>query len=92
MSWEIVSFVLRSRSRRVVLASLATPKTPSILASELHTSIPNISRTLRELRTRHLIESLTPDAHAGKLYIATDQGKAVSLKVREISGRGGGES
>lgn len=89
MSWDAISFVLRGKNRKAVLVSLATPKTPTILASELHTSIPNISRTLRELRSRHLIESLTPDAHAGKLYVVTDQGKAVSQKVEEISGSGG---
>ena len=89
MSWDTVTFVLRGKNRRAVLVSLATPKTPSILASELHTSIPNISRALRELRSRHLIESLTPNVHAGKLYVATDQGKAVSQKVKDISDSGG---
>jgi predicted transcriptional regulator len=86
MSWDTVSFVLRGKNRVAVLASLTTPKTPTILASELHTSIPNISRTLRELRSRRLVESLTPNARAGKLYLVSDQGRIVSLKVKEISG------
>jgi len=89
MSWDTVSFVLRGKNRKAVLVSLSTPKTPTILASELHTSIPNISRALRELRSKRLIESLTPNARAGKLYVATDQGRAVLAKVNEISGSGG---
>jgi predicted transcriptional regulator len=86
MSWEAVSFVLRGKNRKAVLASLASPKTPTILASELHMSIPNISRALRELRSRRLVESLTPNARTGKLYVATDQGRVVLTKVKEISG------
>ena len=86
MSWDAVSFVIRGKNRKAVLISLTTPKTPTILASELHKSIPNISRALRELRSRRLVESLTPNARAGKLYVVTGQGRAVSLKVKEISG------
>lgn len=88
MSWDAISFVLRGKNRKAVLLSLRTPKTPTILAMELHTSIPNISRALRELRSRRLVESLTPNARTGKLYVTTSEGQAVSLKVEEISGTG----
>jgi len=85
MSWEDVSYVLRSKTRKAVLTKLDTPKTPTLLAKELHTSIPNISRALRELLARKLIESLTPKERSGKLFVASKHGRLVSSKVREIS-------
>jgi predicted transcriptional regulator len=85
MSWEDVSYVLRSKTRKAVLTRLETPKTPTLLAQELHTSIPNISRALRELLARKLIESLTPKERSGKLFVASKHGRLVSSKVKEIS-------
>jgi predicted transcriptional regulator len=85
MAWEDVSYVIRSKTRKAVLLCLETPKTPTLLAQELHTSTPNISRALRELLSRRLIESLTPEARSGKLLVATKQGRAVSSKLKEIT-------
>jgi predicted transcriptional regulator len=85
MSWEDVSYVLRSKTRKVVLTRLETPKTPTLLAQELHTSTPNISRALRELLSKKLIESLTPKERSGKLFVASKHGRLVSLRVKEIS-------
>ncbi len=85
MSWEDVSYVLRSKTRKAVLTRLDTPKTPTLLAKELGTSIPNISRALRELLSKNLIESLTPRERSGKLFVASKHGRLVSSKVKEIS-------
>jgi predicted transcriptional regulator len=85
MSWDDVSYVLRSKTRKAILTKLDTPKTPTLLALELHTSTPNISRALRELLGRKLIESLTPKERSGKLFVASKHGRLVSSKVKEIS-------
>ena len=85
MSWEDVSYVLRSKIRRAVLTKLETPKTPTLLAQELHTSLPTISRALRELLSNTLVESLTPKVRSGKLFVASKEGRQVSSKVKEIS-------
>ena len=85
MSWEDVSYVLRSKTRKAVLTRLETPKTPTLLAQELHTSIPNISRALHELLAKKLIESLTPKERSGKLFVVSKHGRIVSSKVTEIS-------
>ena len=87
MAWEDISYVLRSKTRKSVLAKLERAKTPTILAKELHTSIPNISRALRELQSRSLIESLTPDARVGKIFQATQKGREVLQKAKEIEGQ-----
>jgi predicted transcriptional regulator len=84
MSWEDVSYVLRSKTRKAILAKLGTPSTPTLLAQELHTSIPNISRALRELLSKKLIESLTPKERSGKLFVVSKHGRLVSSKVKEI--------
>ncbi len=84
MSWEEISYILRSKTRRAVLAKLEKAKTPSVLAGELHLSLANVSRALRELRSRGLIELLTPDARAGKIFIVSDKGRAVLSRVTEM--------
>ena len=86
MSWENVSFVVRSKTRKAVLMKLDTAKTPTILARELHTSIPNISRALRELQSKMLIECVTPKARVGKISIVTQEGEAVLIRVKQMGG------
>lgn len=85
MDWDDVSYVLRSKTRRAVLASLANPKTPTSIARELGISTPNISRALRELRARKLIVSLTPAARSGKLFQATQQGRVISAQLKLLT-------
>jgi len=84
MSWENVSFVIGSKTRKAVLLKLDTAKTPTILARELHTSIPNISRALRELQSKGLIECVTPKARVGKIFTITEEGKAVAARIKEM--------
>ena len=86
MSWDDVSYVVRSKVRSSVLSELEAAKTPTVLARGLHTSIPNISRALRELQGAGLIELLTPDARVGKIYVATPKGRAVLAKVKSVRG------
>ena len=84
MSWENVSFVVSSKTRKTVLMKLETAKTPTILARELNTSIPNISRALRELQSKGLIECVTPKARVGKIFMVTQEGKTVLMIVRQM--------
>ena len=84
MSWENVSFVIGSKTRKAVLLKLDAAKTPTILARELHTSIPNISRALRELQSKELIECVTPKARVGKIFTITEEGKAVATKIKQM--------
>jgi predicted transcriptional regulator len=86
MSWEDVSFVVRSKTRKSVLMELQTPKTPTMLARELHTSLANISRTLRELQRKGLVECITPRVRVGKIFALTDKGKRVSAKIKSMEG------
>lgn len=85
MSWNEVSFVIRSKTRSLVLAQLESEKTPTILSSKLHTSLPNISRTLRELTGMGLVESVTPRARVGKIFVASKRGRLVLEKIRKMN-------
>ena len=87
MSWDDVSYVIRSKTRSAVLLKLATVKTPTILARELHTSMPNISRALRELESRGLIELVTPEVRLGKIFVASERGKDVASKLKSMEER-----
>jgi len=89
MDWDDVSYVLRSKTRKAVLASLEHPKTPTLIARELGISASNVSRALRELQSRRLIVSLTPNARSGKLLQATPLGRMVVSKLTEISTKEG---
>ena len=85
MDWDDVSYVLRSKTRKAVLASLEHPRTPTSIARELGVSTSNVSRALRELRARRLIVSLTPTARSGKLLQATQQGRLISAQVKVLA-------
>ena len=86
MSWDAVSYVIRSKVRKGVLIKLESPKTPTILAHELHTSMPNISRALHELLSKELVECITPKARVGKIYRNTRKGKETLLKIKQMEG------
>jgi predicted transcriptional regulator len=85
MSWEDVSYVIRSKNRKAVILELETPKTPTMLARTLKTSMPNISRTLTQLQSKGFVTCLTPEERVGKIYSLTDKGKQASKKIAEMT-------
>ncbi|TLZ52638.1 MAG: hypothetical protein E6K18_02510 [Methanobacteriota archaeon] len=86
--WEDFSFVAASSYRERVIHALAgKPKFPKDLAGETDLRIVHVSRALREMRGRGLVELLTPAAKArGRLYGVTASG-AVLLKYLDDSSR-----
>lgn len=86
MSWEDVGFVIHSKTRKAVLTALVRERTPTILARELHTSLPNISRALRELQAKGLVECMTPRTRVGKIFAASAKGRKVLGRVGEMEG------
>ncbi|HYS70957.1 MAG TPA: MarR family winged helix-turn-helix transcriptional regulator [Thermoplasmata archaeon] len=77
--WSEFSFVVSSGVRERVIASLAgTPKVPKQLAVETGLRIYHVSRALRELSDRGLVECLTPaNKGRGRLYALTDDGSGL---------------
>ena len=77
--WSDFSFVVSSGYREKVLTSLAPkPKVPRQLADETDLRVVHVSRALRELSDRGLVECLTPEVKArGRLYGLTPDGAAL---------------
>ncbi len=74
--WSNFSFVASSGYREKVILSLsAKPKLPKQVATETGLRISHVSRALRELRGRGLVELLTPEVKSrGRLYAVTPSG------------------
>lgn len=54
----------------------------SEIAEKTGRSLQNISRALRELEEKDLIECITPEKHTWKRYILTENGTEVFEKLR----------
>ena len=82
-AWSDFSFVVSSGYRERVLTGLAPkPKVPRQLAEETDLRIVHVSRALRELSDRGLVECLTPEVKArGRLYGLTPDGAALLAEL-----------
>lgn len=87
--WSDFSFVASSRYREKVISSLAAkPKLPKQLAEEMKLRPVHVSRALRELDGRGLVECLTPSASGrGRLYGLTRNGSALFAYLQSSSQR-----
>ncbi|MGA2918233.1 MarR family transcriptional regulator [Methanoregula sp.] len=83
--FDLVSFVGRGKTRRLVLKALNKPNSPTDLAKQLGMDRSTISRVMIELTEKGLVECLTPDEHTGRYYRITETGKKV---VAIIEGKG----
>lgn len=82
MNWRLYSFVLRGKLRKSIMLSLKVrPKVSSEIASELKTSLPNISKSMNELKKKDLVECLTPELKVGRVYALTKIGKEIIRKI-----------
>ncbi len=77
MDWDAYSYVFRSKNRKLVLASLTKPKTPSQISRDTGILLPHVSRALRELEQKGLVKCLTPQERMGRIYTLTDLGREV---------------
>jgi DNA-binding MarR family transcriptional regulator len=86
--WSDFSFVASSAYREKVILALASgPKLPHQIAKDTDLRLSHVSRALRELAARELIECLTPGAKGpGRLYAITGIG-ADLMAYREAASR-----
>ena len=77
--WDAVSFVISSNYRILVIDHLAKqPEIPSQIPSNEHILIEHISRALRELRKKDLVELQVPeDQEKERFYGITKKGEQV---------------
>lgn len=84
MSWDEVSYVIASKTRKSILSRLETPRTPTLLAKDLNINLANISRALTELEGGKIIVCLTPEQKVGKIYTLTKKGEEILNKITEM--------
>jgi predicted transcriptional regulator len=71
-----LGYVRASRYRNNILLFVGDSlKKPSEIANAVDVSDKNISRYLKDLKEKNLIELLNPDAKMGRLYRLTAEGK-----------------
>ena len=80
---EDAGFILRSNYRKQVFVMLDNPLRPSEIAKKLDIRLTHITRELRTLKSRKLVECLNPKEQIGRLYELTPKGK--KLKKDMIS-------
>jgi len=77
--WDVVGYVISSEHRTAVLGRLAEgPSTPTQIADSVDISVTHVSRALRALRQRELVDLLVPEERRkGRIYGITSNGKEV---------------
>lgn len=77
--WNDIGFVISSDYRVTVLRRLDEgPATPSQIAGEWDVAITHVSRALKELRERDLVELLVPEnRRKGRVYGITEKGENI---------------
>lgn len=80
---ELIKWVVSVDRRLILMESMKkhTAVRASDIAHETSRSTQNISRALKELEDRDLIECLTPEKTTWKKYILTEKGKKVLKKL-----------
>jgi len=84
MSWDEISYVIASKTRRSLVIKLDTPRTPTFLAKDLSINLANVSRALAELEGKKIVACLTPKQKVGKIYSLTKKGKDVLVKMKKM--------
>ena len=72
-----------SLRKKIVLLLSKKPMRQSEIAIRLKQKQPNVSKAMMDLEKQKIVECLTPDKKAWKLYDLTDTGKEV-INYRKI--------
>jgi len=84
MSWETISFVNRSKNRKLIIFKLVKPTTPTVLAKELNLHRSVVSRSLLDLEKKGLVECLNPESKKERYYQITRKGKEIKKKIEKM--------
>lgn len=77
---------MQSKVRMATLLALRNgPQTPSRIAEETNEHLSHISRALRELKEKGLVECMTPGRPKNRIYRITERG---ILVLKELSSNG----
>ncbi len=82
--WDNISFIVRSKHRKVILELLAKPKTPTQIKKETKLHFNSVSRSLLELEKKNFIKCLNPTQKLLRFYQITAEGKKLLKKLEEL--------
>jgi len=84
---DLIKWVISVDRRFVLIETMKvhTVVRASDVAHETNRSTQNISRALKELQEKGLIECLTPEKTTWKKYVLTDLGKEILKKLEKYS-------
>ncbi|MFH1978278.1 MAG: replication-relaxation family protein [Candidatus Aenigmatarchaeota archaeon] len=85
MDVEDYSFVMSGSFRRKVFMELKHRRTLSQLAKTIKASTTQVSRALKQLEQRGLVECLSPNSRMGKIYNLTKKGRALLVEIEKDS-------
>lgn len=84
MQWDLVSFINRSKNRKVILLHIKKPSTPTILAKELNLYRSVISRSLLALEKKGLVKCLNPEDKKQRYYKLTRKGEELRKSIEKM--------
>jgi len=84
MIWGVTAFIVRSGYRKKVFLELSKPQRPSQIAKSLDLRLTHITRALRELKQKKLVECLNPNETMGRFYRLTTKGKNILQEVNKL--------
>ena len=82
--WEDLGQIVASNYRRKVLLVLyMTPMTPTEISKKTGILIAHVSRALRELVIKEVVNCRTPDRKKGRVYVITEKGMEIAEIIRK---------
>jgi len=82
--WVEYAFVIRSEVRKKIIITLSNkPLTPTQIADETELNLSQVSRNLKKLSERGLVELINPEEKKGRLYRLVEKGRWVVDKWNE---------
>ena len=86
MDESLISFVMRAKNRKKVLAILESkPMIPAQIMKETSWPKSHTSRALKELTEKELVFCRNPDDRAFRFYALTAKGKKILKAISELS-------
>jgi len=78
------AYVISSEVRRKIMIALAKkPLTPTQIAEETELNLSQVSRNLKSLREKELVELINPEDKKGRLYRLKEDGEWIVKKDKE---------
>jgi predicted transcriptional regulator len=82
---ELIGYINSSKYREKALDYLSKKRnTPTNIAKNTGIRVNHISKVLKELSVKGLIQCLNPEARKGRIYEITEVGRKVNKDVKKL--------